>query len=796
MTRTQHRRARSSGLLGSSAVMAAGTVVSRLTGFGRAAMISAALGLAVTADVFNVANVLPNMLYILVGGGVLNSVLVPALVRAIKNDADGGQAYSQRLYSVLITVLGIATVVSVLAAPALLRLVVDQSYLEPDMRPFFDNMVVIARFCLPQIFFYGLYVLIGQMLNAKGRFGPMMWAPILNNAVAIVVFALFIAVYGTKSGEVLTTAEMALIGLGSTLGVVAQALCLIPVLRTTGFSLRFRTDWKGHGLSEPVKLGLWTFGFVAVNQVAYLFFVRVATGASAIGADGTSAAGYTVYANAMLIMMVPHSVITVSLATALLPRLSELAADGDLDEVRKKISSALRMCLAIIIPIGALMAALAFPLAALIFNYGAAAGQTGTVAATLVALLPGLVGFTVHYLSLRGFYALQDTKTPFFTQVWVAGAMVVWAVGMSVFAPDASVVTVVLGIGYSVAYVVGASVSLIRLQHHIGGSLHIGSLVGHLFKVGVPAALAAAVAYLTSVGWSQLGLEDVLPNILAQLLELAICGSVGVAVYVGLAYAVGIREVRMGIALFASKVLRREVTVPDDQTALEPAEDLHDAHTGTLSIFRRPALDPEMTAEFFLDETLPGVPGFWDTAATASVAAAPAPPIRPSMGAGRTGVDDRAPTLDVDTQPDLLLDARRAVTTDTARPHQTLAGRFQLEELLDDSGGVRSWRALDQVLRRPVFLQSVSAADPRAHAFGAAARRASTVADPRFLRVLDVGTDDVAYLVREWTPGRSLLDLLSDGAFHPAHAAAISREVADALTGAHAQGLSHRRLDP
>ncbi|MGH8827702.1 MAG: murein biosynthesis integral membrane protein MurJ, partial [Jiangellaceae bacterium] len=342
MTRTQHRRARSSGLLGSSAVMAAGTVVSRLTGFGRAAMISAALGLAVTADVFNVANVLPNMLYILVGGGVLNSVLVPALVRAIKNDADGGQAYSQRLYSVLITVLGIATVVSVLAAPALLRLVVDQSYLEPDMRPFFDNMVVIARFCLPQIFFYGLYVLIGQMLNAKGRFGPMMWAPILNNAVAIVVFALFIVVYGTKSGEVLTTVEMALIGLGSTLGVVVQALCLIPVLRTTGFSLRFRTDWKGHGLSEPVKLGLWTFGFVAVNQVAYLFFVRVATGASAIAADGTSAAGYTVYANAMLIMMVPHSVITVSLATALLPRLSELAADGDLDEVRKKISSALR----------------------------------------------------------------------------------------------------------------------------------------------------------------------------------------------------------------------------------------------------------------------------------------------------------------------------------------------------------------------------------------------------------------------------------------------------------------------
>jgi peptidoglycan biosynthesis protein MviN/MurJ (putative lipid II flippase) len=178
------------GLLGPSVIMAAGTVVSRITGFARAAMVAAALGLAtVTADTFIVPTVIPTTLYILVGGGVLNSVLVPAMVRAIKEDADGGQAYSQRLFSLVVTVLGLATAAAVVAAPWIVRAFVDGKYLTPELRPYFDDMVLFARFCLPQIFFYGVYVLVGQMLNARGRFGPMMWAPILNNLVWISVLA-------------------------------------------------------------------------------------------------------------------------------------------------------------------------------------------------------------------------------------------------------------------------------------------------------------------------------------------------------------------------------------------------------------------------------------------------------------------------------------------------------------------------------------------------------------------------------------------------------------------------------
>ncbi|RIQ33634.1 murein biosynthesis integral membrane protein MurJ [Jiangella rhizosphaerae] len=794
MTATQEPP-RSSGLLGSSAIMAAGTVVSRLTGFARAAVIAAAIGLtAATADVFNVPNVLPNMIYILVGGGVLNSVLVPVLVRAIKNDADGGQAFSQRLFSLAVTVLALATAIAVLAAPWLMQLIVDDRFLQPDMRPYFDNMVMFARFCLPQIFFYGLYVLIGQMLNAKGRFGPMMWSPILNNVVSIAVFGVFLFVYGTQGFEPFTTTQTLLLGLGSTLGVVAQAVILIPVLRKTGFSLRFRTDWRGQGLGESVRLGLWTVAFVVVNQLAYLVVVKVASGASSVSA-GDAGAGYSVYANAMLIMMVPHSIITVSLATALLPRLSDLASDGHLDEVREKLVSALRMCLAVIIPLGALMAALAFPLTAMIFDYGSAGGQTGRLAMTLIVLMPGLVAFTVHYLVLRGFYALQDTKTPFYTQIWVSAVIMVGAVGVAIFSPGDQYVTMALAGGYSVAYLVGASVGAVRLQQRIG-SLGGGRLVQHVVRLLIHSAVAAGLAWLVWRGWTGLGVGDALPSLLARALELVIGGTVGVATFVGLAYAFRVAEVRSAVTMVLARLRGGGRTAPavDPGDLLEDTAEYHiPVETGTLSIFRRP-VDPDMTSEFFLDETLPGVPSFFDTHAGG---------YRDRAGVGgAVGLDAARETARVvqplpGTRPGAPQEPPSGSRGLVPGQRRTVAGRYRFERLLEDADGIQSWQAVDDVLRRAVFVQAVALDDPRAPGFATAARVSSTVSDPRFLRILDVGSDDVAYVVREWTPGQSLAALLAHaGAFHPEQAAAVGREVAEAMATAHAQGLAHRHLDP
>jgi putative peptidoglycan lipid II flippase len=542
------------GLLGSSAVMAAGTVVSRLTGFARAMIIAAAIGLGVTADTFNVPNVIPNTLYILVGGGVLNSVLVPALVRAIKEDADGGEAYSQRLFSVIVLVLGVASVVCVLAAPWLVRAFVSPEFLTPRLEPFFENMVMFARFCLPQIFFYGLYVLIGQMLNARGRFGPMMWAPIINNVVAIAVFAAFILVMGTNTDRPFTDTEVLLLGLGSTVGVAAQALILLPVLRRTGFRIRLRTDWRHAGLGGAARLGLWTIAFVLVNQVAYLFVVRTATGgaAGALVDASTTGAGYSVYANAMLIMMVPHSVITVSLATALLPQLSDHAADGDLALVRERLTDAIRVCLAVIVPVAALLAALSVPFVRLLFDHGAATDDTGELAATLAALVPGLIAFTVHYMVLRGFYALQDTRTPFFVQLWVSGTVIAVALVIATTGPTR--VTVLLAAGFSLAYLVGATVSIGRLGRRIGG-MPRWPLVGYVLRLLVPATVGALAAYaLTRVLDRPL---DGLAGWLGDLVALAAGGTAGLLLYVALGYLMRITAIRDTVTAILRRVRRR-----------------------------------------------------------------------------------------------------------------------------------------------------------------------------------------------------------------------------------------------
>jgi putative peptidoglycan lipid II flippase len=544
------------GLLGSSVIMAAGTVVSRLTGFARAAMVAAALGLAtVTADTFTVPTVIPTTLYILVGGGVLNSVLVPALVRAIKEDADGGQAYSQRLFSLVVTVLGLATAAAVLAAPWIVRAFVDGKYLTPELRPFFDDMVMFARFCLPQIFFYGVFVLVGQMLNARGRFGPMMWAPILNNVVAISVLAAYLIVFGKNNSQPFTDGEVLLLGLGSTLGVAVQALSLLPLLRRAGFRMRWRTDWRGTGLGQAIRLGGWTVAFVLVNQVAYLLVVKTATGgsaAAALGASGASGAGASVYTNAMLTMMVPHSVITVSLATALLPRLSDHAVDGDLALVRDRLLAGIRTCLALIVPIAALLAALAIPLAALLFGYGAAADDTGELALTLVALLPGLVAFTTHYMVLRGFYALQDTRTPFFVQLWVSGTMA--AAALLIGQAEHAHTTVLLALGYSLASVVGVSVSVGSLGRRLGG-LRRWPLLQHVLRLLVPAGAGALAAYGIVLLFE--GPLDGLPWRFGELASLALGSLVGLALFIGLAYLMRIDEVREGVGMVSTR-LRRE----------------------------------------------------------------------------------------------------------------------------------------------------------------------------------------------------------------------------------------------
>jgi putative peptidoglycan lipid II flippase len=327
---------RTSALVSASVLMAAGTMLSRLLGFGRLMLLVFLFGNATRqADMFTVANTVPNSMYILLAGGVLNTVLVPQIVRAIKSDVDGGEAYTNRIMTAGLLALAGITLVLTLAVPAVIWLYSADSWRAPGVSAQYESMVALGYYCMPQIFFYGVHVLAGQVLNARDRFGPMMWAPIANNVVSIAVLGLFLVVFGRgDTSTPFSTGEELLLGLGSTLGIAVQAAVLVPFLRRAGYRFTPRFDFRGVGLGKTLRLAKWTLGFVVVTQLALVVVSRLATGATAGGVGG----GITAYYNAYALWILPHSLVTVSLATAMLPAASRMAA-GSIAVARETVTS-------------------------------------------------------------------------------------------------------------------------------------------------------------------------------------------------------------------------------------------------------------------------------------------------------------------------------------------------------------------------------------------------------------------------------------------------------------------------
>lgn len=551
------RSAENQSILSSSVVMAAGTIVSRLSGYVRTVLLAAALGNLLHADIFMIGNTIPNMLYILLAGGVLNAVLVPQLVRAMKNDPDGGEAYTNRVVTLLGLFLGTVTILLVVAAPWVMRIFLPADFYLPENSEQLSSAVNFARYCLPQVFFYGMFVLVGQILNARGRFGPMMWAPIANNVISVLVLVGYLLVFGPARGAErfggYSTAQELVLGVGSTLGIVAQFLVLLPYLRAAGFHFRPRFDFRGTGLGHTLRLGSWTLGFVLVNQIAYAVVVRLAASGTAEAATGagspTEGTGYAVYSAAFLIMMVPHSVVTVSLATAILPRLSAKAAGGDLAGLAATLAGTLRTALVLIIPFAALLPLIAIDLANVILGYGAARDTYELYALSLGLFGPGLVFFTVHYLMLRGFYSLEQTRTAFMVQTAIAATNIGVAV-LLVTNARAVLTAPALVVAYIAAYVVGSAVSYAVLRRRLGG-LETPRLLRFLARmaVAVPAATAAAwgVSHLIRANVEE-------PSQLVGGLSALTITTVDVVVFVVLARLLRIIEVTSVVGLVSQRL--------------------------------------------------------------------------------------------------------------------------------------------------------------------------------------------------------------------------------------------------
>jgi putative peptidoglycan lipid II flippase len=540
-------------LMATGAMMALGTVVSRATGLIRDMAMTAALGLGIVADIFTLGNTIPNTVYVLTVGGAMNAVFVPQLVRRMRDDPDGGAGFADRLITVTGVALILLTGVSLLLAPWLTQIYASPEYSDEQL----SLAVAFARFCLPQVFFYGLFTLLSQVLNARGRFGPPMYAPIANNVVAIGVFLTFLVVAGPTAveGGTLTPEQTAWLGLGSTVAVAAQALILVPFLRATGYHWRARFDWRGWGLGKTGGLALWTLGLLAANQVSFIVHSRLATTANVLAeAEGLAAAGITTYQKAYLIFFLPHSIVTVSLVTALLPGLSRVAHANQLGKVSTALTDTIRTVTALVVPITAILMPLAPIVASLLFGYGAAGRDAAfQIGFTVIGMLIGLVPFSIYFILLRGWYSLEDTKTPFFLSLVLNGINVALSIGLFYAVPTQLKVPA-LGLAFGVTYWLMMLVSWPVLGRRLGG-MATRSTWGAVLRMLVAGLLAGATTWLTFAALTVL--QGGLWNEWWQRLgTIAVAGTLGLLAYLLAARALRIREIAHAIGLVRRRLGR------------------------------------------------------------------------------------------------------------------------------------------------------------------------------------------------------------------------------------------------
>ncbi len=564
-------RSATTGLLGSTAIMATGTVLSRVTGVARDIALTAALGFYLVSDAYSLGNTMPNVLYILILGGALNAVFIPQLVRRMKDDADGGQAYADRLITLAGLVLLAFSIGAVLLAPILVDLYATSAY-DDSQR---ELATAFARLMLPQIFFYGVYALLGQVLNARGKFGAPMFAPILNNIVAIATFLIFIAIAGTSAAadNALTPQEVTLLGVGTTLGVALQALILVPVLMRAGYRWRPRFDWRGSGLGKAGHLAVWTLLLVVVNQAGYIVITRLATLANVnAAAAGTTPAGLTTYQKAHLIFMLPHSVITVSIVTALLPALSRVAHAGRLHQVGADVSGAMRLVAALIVPIGVVLMVVSPGIAILLFGYGAATPDQAQLAGLITSIfMLGLLPFTLFYVLFRGFYAVEDTRTPFLVSL----LMNVVALGVAIplfYAVSGGAQVAALAFGYVCGFWATFIVSWILLARRLGG-LESWSTLRSLVRMLIAGFIAFCVMFGVEALLTTYVISRDPADRLGVLIDVVVLSAVGVGVYLAAAWAMRIREVGDVAAVVRRRVLRRGRSTGEDASDARTLEE-------------------------------------------------------------------------------------------------------------------------------------------------------------------------------------------------------------------------------
>ncbi|CAB4659686.1 unannotated protein [freshwater metagenome] len=491
---------KSNELFRASGVMALGTILSRITGFIRGILIVAVLGTTLLADTYNVANTMPNILYNLLVGGALTAIFIPQLVRSFDHE-DGGDGFASRLITTISLILLVLVAIGVYFAPSLVRLYAPE-FFTPGFEAEKDIAIAFTRYCLPQIFFLGLFTMLGQVANARGSFGPLMWAPIANNIVGIALFGGFLLFSTGITTETITATQIQILGWGTTISVVVQALVLVPVVKRLGIQLR--PQWGLAGLGKSFGLAGWTLLYVLFSQLGYLVTVNVATSAAVRSAQEgiTRGVGYTPYTYAYFVMLLPYSIVTISIITAILPHLSRLAVANNREEVRVQLIRAIKLVGVITIP-----SAVAFlffgPLITEVIFIGIPVEDSRYIGYVLAALSFGLVAFSINLILIRGFNAFEDTRTQVIS-IFIINLISVGFSYLFLNLLKTQWVTIGLGVAFSISYLVGLLITLSLLKKHTGAIKVMEFLGQHLrllgAAIGVMAPLFALTQYITWVG--------------------------------------------------------------------------------------------------------------------------------------------------------------------------------------------------------------------------------------------------------------------------------------------------------
>ncbi len=528
-----------SALQRASAIMASGTMVSRVLGLVKTMLLVYAIGaLSRSADAFTNGNILPNTLYMLLAGGMLNAVLVPQIVKSMRQP-DGGRAYLNKVLTLVSVALLVITVLAMLAAPLLVQL------LTPGWP---ENARALATafsyWCIPQITFYGWYTVLGEALNAKKIFGPFTWAPAIANVVAIAGTVAYIVIFGADKNPPVdgwTTGAIALLAGSATLGIVAQALILLVPWRRAGLGFRPDFKWRGVGLRQTGKTASWGLAAVIVMTVGGLVTTPVMNYASG---EGPSLAAMQYI---WLVFMLPHSVLAVSLVTAYFTRLSELGHAGDLDGFRETFVAAARQVSMLMVFAAAIMF-MAAPFVTRVIWPAADADELLAIAQVIRIYSVGLAAYSLMFAAQRAFFALSDARTPF---VFITAQLVALIIGVLIavtFVEKAQIGAVYAGV-WSVTTVAQAAFALWLLRRRLdgfGGASLLGSFAKYLIAAVPALAVGLVLAQLCIAASPDFGM------LLAIVFALAVTAAMGV-VYGGMLLALRVPEVQT----IVRRVIRR-----------------------------------------------------------------------------------------------------------------------------------------------------------------------------------------------------------------------------------------------